>query len=77
MHFYSNEGFQKAQESLVKNDIHASASYLRQLMTEIKGNKEEQDQFCEIYFQLLKVNPDLESQLSAEYIYSNFAPIQL
>jgi hypothetical protein len=46
-------------------------------MTETKGNKKEVDQFCEMYFQLLKVNPDLEAQLDAEYIYSNFAPIQL
>jgi hypothetical protein len=46
-------------------------------MTEIKGNKNEEDQFCEMYFQLLNVNPDLESQLDAEYIYSNFSPIKI
>jgi hypothetical protein len=46
-------------------------------MTEIKGNKNEEYQFCEMYFQLLKVNPDLEALFDAEYIYSNLAPIQL
>jgi hypothetical protein len=44
-------------------------------MREIKGNKKEEDQFCEMYFQLLKVNPDLEAELTTQKIYTKFAPI--